>query len=389
MMFPQTPFAQHGPSHFAVHAPPPPPPASAGPHGGGPTALRAGSISGAPGVPDSPSRHSAGSIPVAGHAVHTHAPMGHMPSSSYFHPLFNGFSAFGGGPGGAPPGMVAAPGGHYLPYGPYVQPPLPPHGYGHGSPGGGPGALKPQRSSGAGEKGRTYQPSPLRPGQRKSSGSGGAAAGGGGGGTGGGGGGSILARMALGAASASASARATGSGYGSGGSTAASEMDGPPPAMRPLPGAAASPGASSGGGVSGSGGTPRRSSCPDVRNPPLPHGPEGEGEEEGAGGGAGAEHAGVTGSASDPVSGAPPSRAPSSAGGVAAAAAQLGGVSGGGGREGRVGLDPVTAAAAEAVLVAAAAAVRAGLGQGQAQRRDSRSWASTHRRRASPDPYLD
>ncbi len=84
---------------------------------GPPAALRTGSVSGAP----------------------------PCDSNHYFHPLFNGFNAFGG------PGVPGGPGGYY---------PGPPPG------------SKQARNSAAGDKGRTYQPSPLKPGLRKSSGSG-------------------------------------------------------------------------------------------------------------------------------------------------------------------------------------------------------------------------
>lgn len=84
---------------------------------GPPAALRTGSVSGAP----------------------------PCDSNHYFHPLFNGFNAFGG------PGAPGGPGGYY---------PGPPPG------------SKQARNSAAGDKGRTYQPSPLKPGLRKSSGSG-------------------------------------------------------------------------------------------------------------------------------------------------------------------------------------------------------------------------
>ncbi|EFJ39695.1 hypothetical protein VOLCADRAFT_120114 [Volvox carteri f. nagariensis] len=129
MMFPQTPFAQH-PS-AGPFAPPPPQGPSA-------PSMRPTSISGAPQVPG--------------------GPQGPDGSSAFFHPLFNGFNAFG-----PPPGM----------------PGPPPHGFASGAP---PLAMpmappqqcaKQPRSSTAGDKGRPYQPSPLKPGPRKSSGNGG------------------------------------------------------------------------------------------------------------------------------------------------------------------------------------------------------------------------
>ncbi|GLI62763.1 hypothetical protein VaNZ11_005506 [Volvox africanus] len=132
MMFPQTPFAQHpsaGP--FA------PPQGPAGPP------MRPTSLSGAQQVPG--------------------GPQGPDGSSAFFHPLFNGFNAFGPPPG---VGMQAAPQGTFSAPG---APPMAPVA---------PSCAKQPRSSTAGDKGRPYQPSPLKPGPRKSSGNGGPPSGG-------------------------------------------------------------------------------------------------------------------------------------------------------------------------------------------------------------------
>ncbi|GLC44612.1 hypothetical protein PLESTB_001325300 [Pleodorina starrii] len=126
MMFPQTPFAQH-PS-AGPFAPPQGP--------GGPS-MRPTSLSGAPQVPG--------------------GPQGPDGASAFFHPLFNGFNAFGApgvGMGPAPHGGFGGPGAPMVP--------LPP-----------PQGRKESRSSNAGDKGRPYHPSPLKPGPRKSSGNGG------------------------------------------------------------------------------------------------------------------------------------------------------------------------------------------------------------------------
>ncbi|GIL48845.1 hypothetical protein Vafri_5269 [Volvox africanus] len=133
MMFPQTPFAQHpsaGP--FA------PPQGPAGPP------MRPTSMSGAQQV--------------------SGGPQGPDGSSAFFHPLFNGFNAFGPPPG---VGMQAAPHGAFSAPG---APPMVPVA---------PSCAKQPRSSAAGDKGRPYQPSPLKPGPRKSSSNGGPPSGGG------------------------------------------------------------------------------------------------------------------------------------------------------------------------------------------------------------------